>query len=82
VSIKALTPPQLARLLGIDSSKVLAWIRSGQIDAINIATRPDGRPRWVITPDAYATFRNRRSSRPVPPPTRRRRKDPAVIQYF
>jgi hypothetical protein len=37
-SNKYLTPPQLARENGVSPDKVHAWIRSGKLQAINVAT--------------------------------------------
>lgn len=44
-----LTPPQVASERGIRTGKVLAWIASGQLVAVNHATRLGGRPRWRIS---------------------------------
>ncbi len=68
-----LTPPVLARRLGVDVHKILSWITSGELTAINCATRPAGRPRWRITEEAVAEFARRRSSAPAPRQPRRRR---------
>ncbi len=43
-----LTPPQVAEMYGVQAGKVIAWIRNGELRAINLATRPRGRPRWRI----------------------------------
>ena len=60
------TPPEYARSRRVKPDKVLAWIASGELAAINVATKPDGRPRWIITIEAIAEFEQRRSSRPAP----------------
>jgi excisionase family DNA binding protein len=39
------TPPEIARRLGVGPEKVLAWIRSGELAAVNLATTRHGRPR-------------------------------------
>ncbi len=49
---RVLTPPVLAKQLGCDPNKVLHWIRTGQLKAINIAKDTGGKPRYVITPEA------------------------------
>jgi len=43
------TPPQLASLWGISSSKILALIRCGDLKAINVAVnRESQNPRYLI----------------------------------
>lgn len=66
-----LTPPAVARAYGVNVGKVLAWIRSGELRAVNLASRPGGRPRWRISADAIAQFEARRLA--VAPRPRRRR---------
>jgi excisionase family DNA binding protein len=79
-----LTPPQIARRLGVKASKVLAWIDRGELVAANLADRRGGRPRWRIAPEALASFLAARSSRPATQATNRHRlrKREAVIQFF
>jgi excisionase family DNA binding protein len=43
-----LTPPEVAKQLSVSSDTVLAWIRSGELAAANIASRTSNRPRWII----------------------------------
>lgn len=49
------TPNELARLRGIGPEKVLGWIRSGKLSAINIS---EGRirPRYLIALTDLAEF--------------------------
>jgi excisionase family DNA binding protein len=76
-----LTPPEVARHLRVNADKVLAWIRSGELRAVNVATGLAGRPRWRVSLADLKAFIARRSARPAPAP--RRRKRPAeVIEYF
>jgi len=78
-----LTPPQVAARLGVDPSKVLGWIRSGELRAANIATRRGGRARWVISELDLAAFLAARAAVPrLPQQRQRRRHDPDEIQYF
>jgi excisionase family DNA binding protein len=58
-----LTPPEVARRFGIKPDKVLTWIATGGLVAINAAERPGGRPRWRISQEALEAFERRRSSR-------------------
>jgi hypothetical protein len=78
------TPPDLARQWGVDASKILHLIAAGELVAVNLAARVDGRPRWRISDEEAAAFLQRRQSRPAPPAPRprRRRKPSEVREYF
>ena len=75
-----LTPPELAQRWGVNPTKVLALIRSGELRAVNLATRPNGRPRYRIDLADVAAFESARSTVPAPKP-RRRRADRPVREY-
>jgi len=77
-----LTPPAVARRFAVDPSKVLTWIRRGELRAVNVATHTGGRPRYRISPADLAVFEAARAAGPQPKITRRRRKDAGVIQFF
>ena len=77
-----LTPPELARQWGIDVQKVLHWIKAGELRAVNLATRRDGRPRYAIDQADIAIFEASRTVQPPTPRMRRRRVDPNIIQFF
>jgi excisionase family DNA binding protein len=77
-----LTPPEVARRYGVSAEKVVAWIRTGELRAINLALRRSGRPRWRIDHADLLAFESRRAAVPSPPTSRRRRKSPDVIEYF
>jgi len=49
VTPEYLTPPQVAKLLAVKHDKILSWIRTGELRAINLAARQGGRPRWRIS---------------------------------
>ena len=76
------TPPETARLLGVKHDKILAWIKSGELAAVNLATRHGGRPRWRISRQALDDFLARRAAKPPPKPRRRRREPQNVIQFY
>lgn len=78
-----LTPPEVARQWGVSIDKVLTWIRSGELRAVNLATRLSGRPRYRIDINDLRDFEQRRSVIPPSPPHRTRRKLPAdIIEFF
>jgi transposase len=77
------SPPKLAKRWGIDSSKIIGWIRSGELRAVNLATRTTGRPRWAIDEADIELFEARRSATPPLKTARRqRRKNTSVIEFF
>ncbi|MDP6558283.1 MAG: helix-turn-helix domain-containing protein [Pirellulaceae bacterium] len=78
---RKLTPPEIARLWGITSDKVLAWIRSGELRAIDASTKCGDRPRYLIDVDDLAAFERSRSNVATPPakPAKRRRDVPQYV---
>jgi hypothetical protein len=78
------TPPQVAQARALRISKVLSWIASGELQAINCAERMGGRPRWRISAAALAEFDRARSSRVqiTPAVIRKRPHNPDVTEYF
>ncbi len=78
-----LSPPQIAREFHIRESKVAVWIAQGELVAVNVAERPDSRPRWRVRREDLDYFLVRRQSQPpAPKPIRRRRRSDHVIQFF
>ncbi len=80
-----LTPPQIAKRFGIDVNKILGWIRSGELRAINGARKANGtKPRFLVdVADLEAFERSRQVSPPPAPAPRARRSKPSdVIQYY
>jgi transposase len=78
-----ISPPELAKRWGIDSHKILGWIRSGEMKAIDVSTRQGGRPRYAIDEADILAFENRRAvGGPVKAPRRRRAKQQDVIEFF
>jgi hypothetical protein len=64
------SPPQLAQQIGVDASKIIIWIRAGQLNAINVAANLGGRPRYRVDPQEWAAFLAQRSTAPAPKPVR------------
>ena len=75
-----LTPPRIAKLLGISDEKVCGWCATGKLRAVNVSDAV--RPRWRISQEALDEFLAARESRPTTRPTRRRRQASNVIQFF
>lgn len=77
------TPPMLAKLWGISSDKILHWIRTGELQAVNVATDRSSRPRYLIDAQAIKAFEAARSIQPVRTTSRRKRiQDNGVIPFF
>ncbi len=83
MNVSTLTPPEYAKQRRINPDKVLHWIASGELRAINVATKLGGRPRWRISAEAIEAFELRRSAVAPAKATRRtRRTSPDVIEFF
>lgn len=81
---KFYTPPQLAKEWGLDADKILGWIRSGQLIAVNMATTTGGRPRYRISAEEAQAFQKRRSNSPPPQSSPRTKtpKDDGTIEFY
>ena len=78
-----LTPPRVAERLGVSVGKILTWIRSGELAAVNLALRQSGRPRYAVDENDLAEFEQRRAVVPRTPMPRRRKKPASdVIEFF
>jgi len=85
-----LSPKQVARMWGISHDKVLAFIRTSELSAFNVAAKSSRRPRYKITLSAVKQFEEGHSGRDtakVQPASRRRRQRsrstlPAAKKYF
>lgn len=77
------TPPTVARRLGIKAERVIGFIRSGELVAVNLASKGRTRPRYRIAPEDLQAFLLRRSVRPAPPTRRRQRyRADNVIEFY
>jgi hypothetical protein len=77
-----LTPPEIAERYGIAEAKVHAWIRAGELRAINAATTPTGRPRYLVDVADLLAFEHARAATPTPAAPRRRKTAGNVIESF
>jgi len=80
-----LSTRQVAERLGLgrNTDKVLGWIRSGELPAINVARKTAGRPRYRIDVADLETFVQGRRVRPQTRVTgRRRNRTGGVIEFF
>jgi hypothetical protein len=77
-----LTPPQLGRLWGLDPNKIIRWILSGELRAINAAARASGRPRYLIDRADIAAFEHQRAVGAPQRAPRRKRKTAGVVEFI
>jgi len=78
----ALSVREVCGRFNVREHLVLAWIRSGELRALDVSRTRGGKPRWRITPEALAEFELRRTAEPPPKRTRRRRKQLDVIEFY
>ena len=61
-----MTPPELSRLWGVSIGKIMSYILSGELPAINSAASDTSgkRPRYLIDVSDLKEFERRRTVRP------------------
>jgi hypothetical protein len=85
----ALSPPprgftvaDVARRYRVSPDKVRAWIRGGELLAINTGSVMCGKPRFVVLPQHLAEFERRRAGGPPATPPRRRRRRAQEVDFY
>jgi hypothetical protein len=78
---RGMTPAELGRLLRVSPDRIRAWIKSGELGAIDTARHRCGRPRYVILPHHLAEWERRHAAATTLKPPRRSRQ-PAVHDYY
>jgi hypothetical protein len=58
---------ELSGLLRVKPEKVQLWIRAGELQAFNVASKPTGQPQWRITAVALAAFQAKRAAKLTEP---------------
>lgn len=78
------TPNELAARYGVKPSKVIEWIKAGELKAIDTATRQGLKPRYKCSPQAVELFEASRAvSKPAMPTPRRQRKPiTGIVDHF
>lgn len=79
---KKISPPKIAKAWGLDPNKIIGWIKSGELRAINVATTAGGRPRFLVDEADLAEFEARRAVSPPPAATPRRRRSAGDVKEF
>lgn len=72
-AVRTYSTHEVAEFFKVSPDKILAFIRSGEIEAVNVATRGSRKARFRITNDQLQAFLRLRATRSAPKPTRRRR---------
>jgi hypothetical protein len=76
-----LTTREVARRYRVSRDKVHSWIKRGELSAINTAA-PLAKPRWVVLPDALASFERGRQATPPPKRQQHRRQRTVETDYY
>jgi len=76
------TPPAVAKSWHVSRDTVLGWIKSGELVAVNLAKPGSKRPRYRIDPADLQAFLLRRRVNATPKVKRRKKRDPAVKEFF
>lgn len=78
-----ITPPELAAEMGVSRDKILYWIHSGELRAVDITKTRGGRNKFRIERESIDEFKKLRENNASPKIPRRRRKAPTnVIEFF
>jgi hypothetical protein len=80
---RGLTVLDVAKRYRVSPDKVRAWIRRGEIKAVNVAANLCGKPQLRVTQESLAEFERLRSAAvPTPEAPGRRRRRAATVDYF
>lgn len=76
------TVPEIATALKVKQARVLAWIHTGTLLAVDLNAGL-GKPSWRVRADDFDAFLAGRTVYPKAPSNRgRRRTNPSVIEFF
>jgi transposase len=78
----ALRVREVAAHYQVTDGRVLTWIKSGRLRAIDVSEGAGRKHRWRVTPEALAEFEAARTAVPTPRASRRRAKSGWKFQYF
>ncbi len=79
---RGMTPRETARFLRVRLDRVRAWIRSGELGAVNMAESRVGKPRFVILPHHLAAWEVARRAAQPAPKKRQRQKQTVGTDYY
>ena len=53
---RCLRPADVARDLGVNQSKIIAWLKSGELRGIDVSLHRGRKPRWRIAQETLDAF--------------------------
>jgi len=74
MSKKSFTLAEVATRWSCSHSTALAHVRSGELHAIDISTKPEGRSHYIVPAESLEAFESRRTVAAPSPPAKRRAK--------
>ena len=73
----------IAKRFGVTEHTVSAWIRSGELRAVNTSRKPGSKkPAYRVTVEQLTAFEMMRTPTPPAPKTRRKKQDTSVIEFY
>lgn len=75
------SPPEVAKHLGVKPARVLSWIRSGHLRAIDLSEGKK-RSRFRITASSLREFEEVRAAIPMKATRRNKRRKPDLSRFF
>jgi hypothetical protein len=84
INKRKLSVPEVAKQWGVSSAKVLKFIRTGELRAINLASHTSNRPRYAVDTADVEAFERGRQVVPIgnESSTRLRRRAAASVKEF
>lgn len=77
-----LTPPAIAKALGVKPERVRAWIQAGTLDAFNLADATATRPRYRVSEHQLEKFLETRRVNPKPKRRQRATREGTLKRYW
>jgi len=81
-AVRGITTEEVARRYRVSPDKVRAWVRRGELAAINTSRNRCGKPRYVFTPDALAAFERGHAAQTETPKAKCRHLPQGTKSYF
>ena len=79
---QTLTPPEAAKQLGVSDEKILHWIHTGELAAVNLVKDINDKARFKIRVTALEDFLKLRAVIPPHAKKKRRRRASEVKQFM
>ncbi len=76
------TPNQLAKLLRVSPDRIRAWIKSGELPALDTAPPRSRKPRFIVLPAHLEQFERKHRAVPTATKPPRRRRRTAGVDFY